>query len=154
MFPDFLIDCNLCMLNCRLRTDDFTNVSTRGKSVVDYALTPREQFSALCEFSLSDIVNDFNLQDYKPSDYSVLLWSKRKCNVKSTLEIPDTANPGRLSEKYYFFDNISASFLNRENSLHMISDCINRIELHQERDKNVAEAYTCFVDLIRTEKAK
>ena len=38
----FLIDCNLCMLNGRTNgKNDFTHVSHRGKSVVDYVLNTR-----------------------------------------------------------------------------------------------------------------
>ena len=65
---DFLIDCNLCMLNGRLGTHDFTHISTRGKSVVDYVFVPHEQFASFIEFSvqsMSDVVGEYNLHDYK-----------------------------------------------------------------------------------------
>ena len=72
---DFLIDCNLlCMLNGRLGTHDFTHISTRGKSVVDYVFVPHEQFASFSEFSvqsMSDIVGEYNLHDYKSSDHSI-----------------------------------------------------------------------------------
>ena len=60
---DFLIDCNLCMLKGRLGTNDFTHVSTRGKSVVDYVFDPHEQFASFIEFSvqsMSDIMGEYN----------------------------------------------------------------------------------------------
>ena len=36
---EFLVDCNMCMLNGRTGSHDFTNISSKGKSVVDYVLT-------------------------------------------------------------------------------------------------------------------
>lgn len=41
-FLDFLINCNFCMLNGRLGTNDFTHISKRGRSVVDYVCVPHE----------------------------------------------------------------------------------------------------------------
>ena len=38
-----------------------------------------------------------------------------------------------------------------ENSLGLISDCINRIEAHLNGYKNVSDAYTCLVELIQNE---
>ena len=69
---DFLIDCNLCMLNGRLRTHDFTHISTQGKSVVDYVFVPYEQFASFSEFSvqsMSDIMGEYNLHNCKSSDH-------------------------------------------------------------------------------------
>ena len=76
MLSYFLIDCNLCMLNGRLGQNDFTHISTRGKSVVDYVFVPHEHVSNFCDFRvcpMSEISNDYNLHDYKSSDHSVLL---------------------------------------------------------------------------------
>ena len=92
ILSDFLIDCNLCILNGRLGKNDFTHISTRGKSVVDYVFVPHEQLSNFCDFctAIADVFNDFNLQDYKSSDHSIQLWSKRTREVKSPSEISVT----------------------------------------------------------------
>ena len=115
---------------------------------------PHEQLSNFCDFlvrPMSDVFNDFNLQDYKSSDHSILLWSKRTHEVKSPPEISDAVKTCPLNEKKLLFDNIRASFLNCENSFQMISDCIDRTETYLECDKNVTEAYTCFIELIHSE---
>ena len=48
---DFLIDCNMCVVNGRLGLNDFTHVSHRGCSVVDYVIVPHEQLSVSTHFS-------------------------------------------------------------------------------------------------------
>ena len=49
---DFLINCNLCILNGRLGIQYFTNVSKRGRSLIDYVCVPHEQFAHYSEFSV------------------------------------------------------------------------------------------------------
>ena len=46
-FLDFLINCNFCMLNGRLGTNDFTHTSKRGRSVVDYAWVPHNNMQII-----------------------------------------------------------------------------------------------------------
>ncbi|ESO86374.1 hypothetical protein LOTGIDRAFT_167198 [Lottia gigantea] len=61
---DFLTSCNLCMLNGRVYgehgSNNFTCVSKRGKSVVDYAITTHEQLSnckSCSVYLMSDLIN-------------------------------------------------------------------------------------------------
>ena len=77
----FLKDTNLCMLNGRLTPtqDDYTFVSTRGLSVVDYVLVPHHSVNNCHYFSdcMSDILTKLNLFDMlsescKTPDHSVL----------------------------------------------------------------------------------
>ena len=49
---EFLIDCNLCIVNGRVGLNDFTHVSHRGCSVVDYVIVPHEQLSLSTHFSV------------------------------------------------------------------------------------------------------
>ena len=104
---EFLIDCNLCMLNGRLGTHDFTHISTRGKSVVDYVFVPHEQFASFSEFSvqsMSDIVGEYNLHDYKSSDHSISLWSKRiPCDIDTLNQATDASNPSPIYDKKYVY---------------------------------------------------
>ena len=43
VFPNFLSDVNLGMLNGRFHDNEFTCISTSGKSVVDYICVPYEE---------------------------------------------------------------------------------------------------------------
>ena len=61
---EFLVDCNMCMLNGRIGNNDFTNISSKGKSAVDYVLTPHEQISNVIDFqvhTMSDVITRFGL---------------------------------------------------------------------------------------------
>ena len=125
------------MLNGRLGENNFTHISTRGKSVVDYVFVPHEKFQNFCDFSvrsMSDVINDFDLQGFKSSDHSILLWSKRT-SPTFTPKTAESAKSSPQNEKKFLIDNIPASFLNCENSLVLIADCINRIKTHLNQDK-------------------
>ena len=64
LFVDFLINVNCCIVNGRNSTaDDYTFVSTRGCSVVDYCLTAYETLSRISNFKVlraSQLVQDSN----------------------------------------------------------------------------------------------
>ena len=50
-FIEFLINCNLCMLNGRHCTkNDFTSISRKGCSVVDYCIVSHDQLSDFQDF--------------------------------------------------------------------------------------------------------
>lgn len=54
IFCDFLINANLCILNGRnFKQNDFTYVSPRGLSVVDYCLVPYESLNRFAEFTVT-----------------------------------------------------------------------------------------------------
>ncbi|CAC5425578.1 RAB19 [Mytilus coruscus] len=57
---DFLVDCNLCMLNGRKGKQDFRCISKPGKSVVDFIITTHENIHMCTNFDvriMSDITN-------------------------------------------------------------------------------------------------
>jgi hypothetical protein len=65
---EFLVDCNMCMLNGRTGGHDFTNISSKGKSVVDYVLTPHEHICDVVDFRvhvMSDVVTRLDLLGYE-----------------------------------------------------------------------------------------
>ena len=53
IFIDFLINVNCCIVNGRNSIqDDFTFVSPRGSSMVDYCLVPYEHLRCISNFSV------------------------------------------------------------------------------------------------------
>ena len=70
---DFLIDCNLCMINGK---NDFTNINGNGSSVVNYILVPHEQLDKYKKFkvhTMSSLINRVNMQGhFRSSEHSVL----------------------------------------------------------------------------------
>ena len=77
---EFLNDSNSCVLNGHgnLLLDNFTSISHRGRSVVDYYIVPRDQFKLMSEFSVkpvSDLISNNNITPTPTSrlpDHSVL----------------------------------------------------------------------------------
>ncbi|CAC5368340.1 unnamed protein product [Mytilus coruscus] len=72
IFCDFLSDVSCCILNGRNMTqNDFTCVSTRGSSVVDYCIVPYERLQHFEKFSVNrastlvDTVNGIGKHDLK-----------------------------------------------------------------------------------------
>ena len=67
-FIEFLKEGKMCILNGRFEKekDNYTFISSRGKSVVDYFVVPHECLQYCSEFSVktvSDIVSEYKLQD-------------------------------------------------------------------------------------------
>ena len=74
----------MCIVNGRVGSNDFTHVSHRGCSVVDYVIVPHEQLLVSAHFSVQtmlNVINDLNLQGCtKSSDHSVLVHVIDICN--------------------------------------------------------------------------
>ena len=79
---EFLIDGKLCILNGRFdpNHDNFTCISHKGKSVVDYMITPHDCLNKCSDFAVqtcSEIIENLGLQSIistrcKPPDHSIL----------------------------------------------------------------------------------
>ena len=140
---DFLINCNMCVLNGRLGDQDFTHVSKRGRSVVDYVCVPHEQFSHYSEISvhtMTDLVNMFDLHGQKVSDHSVISWTKQLYFPKPNTDhkIPKAAGSSHVTK--YILNDIPPSFLKCEESLELVMSTIDKIKNNLFR-KHVTKAY-------------
>lgn len=73
---NFLKHLDICMLNGRGK-DNYTYVSPRECSVIDYCLVPKEEYGLFSNFevcTVSDLEEGLVYQDTQASDHSVLLW--------------------------------------------------------------------------------
>lgn len=156
---DFLVDCGLCMINGRLGVNDFTHVSHRGKSVVDYVLTPYEQLLNVQSFEvclMSELVNVLQMQgNSKVPDHSLLVWSvalSSSALSDANGETLDCSN--KSSQPVYNTSSMPNNFLNTPATIILINDTIQKIEnsLHQEQD--VSLAYNDFTSLLLSEMEK
>ncbi len=83
IFIDFLTNANLCILNGRnCIRNDFTFVSTRGLSVVDYCLVPYERLVDFSDFSVTrasalvELAGCVGTMDIRTiPDHSLLFWN-------------------------------------------------------------------------------
>ena len=151
---DFLINCNMCILNGRVGSNDFTHVSRRGRSVVDYVYVPHEKFAQLSDFSvhtMTDIINCFDLHSQKVSDHSVISWTKQLLNSTTGSDTLLPNNAGSPHVPKYVLNDIPPSFLNCEQSFQLLMDTIGKIENNLQQENDVTKAYQIFVDLILSE---
>ena len=61
---DFLIDSKFCVLNVRYPNDNYTCISNKGLSVVDYICVPHDLFKHCQSFKVvmvSSIIEEFDL---------------------------------------------------------------------------------------------
>jgi hypothetical protein len=66
-FIEFLSEANFCILNGRFPDDNFTCISRKGKSVVDYISVPVDIFRYVMNFkvlTVQSIVDDFKLHEF------------------------------------------------------------------------------------------
>ncbi|VDH92415.1 Hypothetical predicted protein [Mytilus galloprovincialis] len=114
---DFLINSNCCILNGRnTKRNNYTYVSTRGSSVVDYCIVPYENVCRFTDFevsTMSELMQNYNLFDSvdqcvsKP-DHSLLAWNM--CLDKLTKSHRDENKSKETEVKKFDFSNIPSSF--------------------------------------------
>lgn len=141
------------MINGRANgKNDFTHVSHRGRSVVDYVLVPHEQIIDVKSMNvslMSETVKLFALNGCeKIPDHSVLLW-------ESELMIKDyddvyTQN-SQTSRKSFNVSNLPNEFLNDREAVHLIQRTIDRIESSISEENGANEAYSAFMELCHSE---
>lgn len=74
------------MVNGRVGINNFTHISHRGKSVVDYVLIPQEKISHIESFKIhliSDLKSSFGLQHIdRVPDHSMIAWTLSTGNME------------------------------------------------------------------------
>ncbi|CAC5381001.1 unnamed protein product [Mytilus coruscus] len=142
---DFLVDCNICMINDRKGKQDFTCISKRGKSVVDYIFTTHENLNSCIDFNvktMSDITDCLDLQECSQiPDHSVLqAVIKREATVPHNTVLKFPTNLKRIPNKPKSYQ-IPNDFLNDDNAREKIEQTINIIENSLADRRDVDEAY-------------
>ena len=149
---DLLIECNMCIVNGRVGTQDYTNISSIGKSVVDYLLVPHEQLQGITEFkvqTITDLINTYGLHGYtKVPDHSLLQFTAKfesERLVGSTIShiTSDSGAPRKFKVK-----EIPENFLNDEIVIHRINETLHNIQESIDRKEGADVAYRQFINLM------
>jgi hypothetical protein len=168
---DFLKDGQLCILNGRLSPEfnNFTFVQpSRGSSVVDYVITPHDNYHFMSSLKIHtplQVMNLTNTRGQCPTDHSLLEFTFRPHH---SLHGPDTnANacvaerpvvnnitPGIDSNRYYTRFNVkdvTENFLHSANAQTAIQNCITHIESVLAIQQEIDDIYTMFCNVYYNE---
>ena len=82
-FVDFLQEMTMCVLNGRFSNDNYTCISQKGKSVVDYICVLQDQYNMYSDFevhTVTDLIDRFSLVELisdvsRPPDHSIVISS-------------------------------------------------------------------------------
>ena len=154
-FIDFLCDSKICILNGRFDSDfdNFTCVSHRGRSVVDYVCVPHDCTDKCEKFEVipvSDIVIKNQLQSLtgpgsKLPDHNALRFDY-KYHSQTQMQ-NDEVNPQQKSirekfnPKVFKFNRILDNFLSSDLSKSVFTRLIRQIELCRENQNGIDDLY-------------
>ena len=161
---EFLLETSFCVVNGRVIPDhdDFTNVSTKGRSVVtvDYFLVPHSIINNCNNFDVlrcTEIVENYNLKGLvnsknKIPDHSVLLLDIKFDFYlhKPTLSVsPSVINNFKYVE--YDMKNIPSNFMSSDSVLHSLRKCKLDFEFCRETQNDIDKCYIQFLGILHME---
>ena len=168
---EFLKDSKFCMLNGRLTSDlnNFTFVSTRGLSVVDYILVPHVTLKSCKYFRvdcMSDILNQFTLFDLlspscKQPDHSLLsiAFTPNYCTSTTVEMLQNETIPTNDSledalpkyERKYCFEAVPKEFMNNKEWSVKINNLVTLFENNCVAENELNCLYENFCKIILKE---
>jgi len=177
---DFLIESKMCVCNGRITTefDNYTFIHPRGKSVIDYVITPILSLENCLEFrvcpprELIDLYCDIEMDDNDLSrnipDHSALLLT-----FSTDVELPEhdvshschgslgdtetsaTGDSQNVDSSIYFkrfnVKNVPQDFFNNEQSARNLLDLISDIEQMRQAQKGIDDVYDKFCKMYHDE---
>ena len=178
-FIDFLKDCKLCILNGRYdpEFDNFTCITNRGKSVVDYFFCSHKTLDTCSNFQVftcKELANKYNLfhligNRSKLPDHSLIKMTVDTChNYRSVNPLlqnnPSTNNPEMTTNKNntvhtnespkYNVRDIPGEFFTSPESCEKLVQLIQDQELSIENQHHVDRCYNDLVNTIFSEMDK
>ena len=159
LFIEFLINCNMCMLNGRnCIKNDFTSVSSKGCSVVDYCIASHDQLSDFQDFKVvraSELINTcgISVSDVAPAsipDHSCLLWHIIYDSVNMFITPVNSDESNKVRYKYDV-SAVPASFLGNDVLLGEINALIVKLETGFRLQSDIDHAYSDFCTFVRGE---
>lgn len=150
VFSNFLSDINFGMLNGRFEDNEYTYISTTGKSVVDYICVPYEEMEYISDFkiiTMSDIVNNVSFMPDSIPDHS-LLYCDFKVDFNNKVHLNPPKNTDRIR---YKVSSIPDDFLLNEEIYAKVLETIYKIENYIEATSDIQNAYDEFQDLLKCE---
>ncbi|CAG2190911.1 HMGCR [Mytilus edulis] len=145
----------MCVLNGRIdvQKDNFTYISGRGKSVVDYICVPHDVLEQLVSFEVittCSIVEQSNLfsllgERSKVPDHSVLTTEfKTNCTYSTKSQVPQEC----VENKRYKLKSIPNDLFASDLSKIALQSIITQIERTRKTQTHIDEIYSKLCDII------
>jgi len=159
LFCEFLINANICIVNGRKGADDFTYVSTRGASVVDYCICNYECLDSILCFKVmrpNSLVEEAGLAGVLDAvavgklDHSMLVWS---INLDSYYRATPTHDTDTVIDCVLKCDTgwVPDSFLASEGNRILLNDIITELETSDHQQCDIDSAFSSFRDTVLCE---
>ncbi|WAQ95035.1 hypothetical protein MAR_007506 [Mya arenaria] len=156
-FIEFLNDAKLCVLNGRFTSDNYTSISTKGNSVVDYLCVPQDMFDWFKSFTVltvKEITDRHNLHGLigvrsRLLDHSALLakidlgFCETDCSMHGS---SNSENQPRFNLK-----RIPNDFMDSDMAKRAIVNMITRIERCRETQGEIDDIYDYLCEVILKE---
>ncbi len=164
----FINDCRLCILNGRFKPEEnnFTCISTKGKSVVDYILIPHDVFDKVGNFkvyTMNDMCDRCHLAQYIGDrchlpDHSILAievnidaGTNASCDVSTSNDSTCTSNIQRENVRRYNFDTVPDYFMTSDSWKQGMNELIDLFLICQNRQDEIDNAYEQFCTKVKCE---
>jgi hypothetical protein len=144
-FIELLIDSKMCVLNGRFANDNFTSISTKGPSVVDYFMVPHESVMKCKSLNIetcSDFINNHNLQGLlnsrcKAPDHSILTVVFR---AKHSLQAESSIN-FLCKTKKHKLTSIDDTFCSSDLARRALENLVEQIQCNHETQDEIDAIY-------------
>ena len=157
---DFLKDSNMCVVNGRFDSakDNFTHISNRGKSVVDYFVVPYVHINLVNDFevkTMTEVLNEFCLSSTtgKPPDHSLIC-----CTIKLSGYVSQTTHPDELNEpqsgtvyRRYDVTRLPINLFDNEHCRNALCRVVDHLLHTTEVQENIDSTYEAFITCIHSE---
>ena len=161
-FLDFLKESCMVVTNGRVNgKNNFTSISSKGKSVVDFVVIPIENIEECinCDVHLvSEMIEDNNFESFisekcKPPDHSPIILSF-KPKIIHDLNAEDTSHPINMSSKRYKYDTMSNEFLHNDTWKFVLNSLISGLNHMDTNQNSIDEFYDNMIVQIFEEMDK
>ena len=182
-FLEFLKNANSIVVNGRITPEynDYTSVTVKGKSVVDYIAVPIDSIEYCKKFKVlqtTDLIDKLNLSSAissqcKAPDHALLTLTYTfemipEINISNdqrpqTRQSPGTANATLNTHrsnqvhprrKRYYFNNKPDTYMNNDSWDHAVLELLSEIEFLEESQREIDSLYDKLCETIFTENDK
>ena len=163
---DLLIHAKMCVLNGRgePKCDNYTFISPRGKSVVDYMMIPYSHLKSVSNFQVHSVSELLRKFDIKPGTAKIPDHSLLTCVMNLSRYDISHNEPGTTSEeneacsygnqptfRMYEVRNVPQNILSDDISTEAVERIIFRLENDRMTQREFDAIYTNLVDVIHSE---